>query len=120
MQESQEELAEYVHLYTIALLPNISEGDFERHFLEEVLPNFEVTHRPVGALRLNHSLMKSESEERADRYVWEIRVRFTQRVAVPDEAALERLDKLVRSRIGSFAIPVSLTLLHEIGAAETI
>ena len=119
MPEPEAELAEYVHVFSIAPLPGVADSDLERHLVEEVLPHFEVTHRPIGHVELNHSLMKTTSGERLDRYVWEIRLRFIQRVKAPDDAALDRMDELVRAGVESFGIAVSMTALEEIHRTTT-
>ena len=112
-------LAEYVHVYAIAPLPGVSDTAFEEHILKEVLPSFEVTHRPVGHVELKHTLMRRAGADRGDRYVWRIGLRFIQRVNAPDQAALDRMDDFVRTRLESFGIVVSTTALQEIGAATT-
>ena len=113
------QLAEYVQVYAIAPLPGVTDEDFERHISEEVLPHFEVTHRPIGHVELRHTVMKRAGAERGDRYVWRIGLRFIQRVKAPDQAALDRMDELVRERLQSFGLVVSTTALQEIGTATT-
>jgi hypothetical protein len=116
---TEERPADYVCVYTIALLPNVTEKDFERHVIEEVWPNFSVTHRPTGAVDLRHSLQERRDPGGADRYVWEIRVRFVQRISkVPDEAALKWMDELVRAALESFGLPISLTVFREVAHAQ--
>ena len=52
--------------------------------------------------------------------MWEIRVRFFVRISgVPDEAALTKLDELVRAGLSGMGRPVTVTILHEVGAAQT-
>ena len=36
MATAAEELADYVYMYAIALLPGVAEDEFERHILHEV------------------------------------------------------------------------------------
>ena len=120
MPEAEEERAEYVHVFTIVPLPGVSDEDLERHLIDEVLPNFNVTHRPIGHVELQHSLLKATSDDdRLDRYVWEIRLRFRQRVKAPDQDALDKMDGLVRSGLESFGLAVSMTALQEIQVATT-
>jgi hypothetical protein len=114
-----EQLAEYVHVYAIAPLPGVSDEQFEGHVLGEVLRHFEVTHRPIGHVELEHTLMKRAAVDRGDRYLWRIGLRFVQRVNAPDQAALDRMDELVRERLESFGIVVSTTALQEVGTATT-
>ena len=120
MATAAEQLADYVYVYSIALLPGVAEDEFERHILHEVFPHFNVTHRPIGAVNLAHSLLKRGDGAHAERYVWEIRVRFFVRISgVPDEAALTKLDELVRAALSGIGNPVTVTILHEVGAAQT-
>ena len=117
---TEERPADYVYVYTIALLPNVTGKDFERHVIEEVWPHIEITHRPTGAVDLRHSLQERLDHARADRYVWEIRIRFVQRISnVPDEAALKKMDEAVRAALESFGLPISLTTLREVAEAQT-
>ena len=116
---TEERPADYICVYTIALLPNVTGKDFERHVIEEVWPHIEVTHRPTGAVALRHSLQERRDPGRADRYVWEIRVHFRQRISkVPDEAALTRMDELIRAALDSFGLPISLTVFREVAQAQ--
>ena len=120
MATAAERPADYVYMYAIALLPGVAEDEFERHILHEVLPHFNVTHRPIGAVALTHSLLKRGDDEHAERYVWEIRVRFFVRISgVPDGAALAKMDELVQAGLSGMGRPVTVTILHEVGAAHT-
>jgi hypothetical protein len=120
MSDEEERPADYVHAFTIAPLPGVTDEQLERHIIDDVLPHFEVTHRPIGAVELKHSLLKATGGDRLDRYVWEIRLRFRQRVQAPDQAALDRMDELVRAGLESFGLAVSLTALQELHVADTI
>ena len=113
------ELSEYVHFYAIAPLPGVTDEQFEGHLLGDVLPQFNVTHRPIGHVELKHTLSKHVAAERGDRYVWRIGMRFIQRVKAPDTDARDRMDELVRAGLESFGILVSTTHLQEIGTATT-
>ncbi|MES1243500.1 MAG: hypothetical protein ABUT39_17965 [Acidobacteriota bacterium] len=115
------DLAEHVCEYSIALLPGVKEEAFEAHLLKDVLPHFELTWRPVGAFRLEHRLLKQQAGDRADRYRWQIRFLSEMLVAAAsEESMLAELDKRVRDRLDAFGIPVSRTILRELGAAQTL
>lgn len=122
MATTDVESVEHVCEYSIALLPEVQEEAFETHFLEEVLPHFELTWRPVGAFQLEHRLLKQDhADGRADRYRWQIRFLSEMLVAAAsEESMLAELDKRVRGRLDSFGIPVSRTVLRELGGARTL
>src|SRR5690242_2321341 len=111
--------AQYTCVYTIALLPEIKEEDFEKHILEDDIPQFQLTFRPVGAFQLEHHFLKGRSESRADRYVWEIRILSGELVlSATEESLFAELDSLVRGTLFSFGIPVSRTILQELGVVR--
>ena len=121
MASTEDHVAPYVCAYTIALLPDVKEEDFEKHMLQDVLPQFELTSRPIGLFGLEHHFLKRRSDDRADRYVWQIRLLKVEFVASGTEDAMfAELDRRVRAQLVSFGIPVSRTILQEIGVTETI
>jgi len=110
-----------VCVYTIALLPDVKEEDFEKHVREDVLPQFELTFRPIGTFQLVHYFQKRTSEDRADRYVWQIRIVKSELVlSATEDTMLAELDRRVRERLVSFGIPISRDILREIEVAQTI
>ena len=121
MASTEGHLAQYVCAYTVAILPEVKEEDFEKHMLEDVLPQFELTWRVIGTFQLEHHFLKRRSDDRADRYVWQIRLLSVELVlSATEDAMFAELDKRVRDRLVSFGIPVSRTMLQEIGVVQTI
>jgi hypothetical protein len=108
----------YFCTYTIALLPDVQEEDFEKYVVEDVLPNFQLTWRVIGAFRLEHHLLKRKSDGRADRYAWQIQL-VELLLSATEDAVFAELDKRVRDRLVSFGIPISRTILQEIAAVRT-
>ena len=122
MTQTDEQLAEHVVVYTIALLPDVKDGDFEKHILEGGLPGFQLTRAHWGAFSLEHRFLKRvRSEDHADRYVWQIRLMRVMLVGdTTEDDMFAELDKVVRDRLTSFGIPVSRTILQEMGAAQNM
>ena len=111
----------WVCMYTIALLQDVKEEDFEKHVREDVLPQFELTFRPIRTFQLVHYFQKRTSEDRADRYVWQIRIVKSELVlSATEDTMLAELDRRVRERLVSFGIPISRDILREIEVAQTI
>ena len=121
MTQTDEQLAEHMVKYTIALLPDVKDEDFEKHILEGRLPGFQLTRAHWGAFGLEHRFLKKRSDSRADRYVWQIRLMRVMLVGdtTEDEMFVE-LDKEVRGALTSFGIPISRTILQEMGAAQNM
>lgn len=112
--------AKYVYTYTLALLPGVKEKDFEKQMSQEVMPQFQVLRRSIAGFEMEHRLFRSDAANRADKYVWQIRVLSIAMVSPKNDAyALSEMDKEVREKLSALAIPVSLTVLQEIGASET-
>ena len=120
MEPMNDQLARYVVSYSMAPLPEVKEEDFEKQILEDVLPHFELTWRPIGIFRLEHHLLKRKSDDVANRYVWQIRLlSFDMVLHTTEEAVFAELDKRVRDRIGSLGHVGSHTILQEIGVVHT-
>ena len=121
MTQTDEQLAEYVIVYTITLLPDVKDEDFEpgQTFLENAF--FTLTKAHFGLFDLEHRFLKRvRSEDHADRYMWQIRLFNVQLISsTTEDDMFAELDNEVRRSLTSFGIPVSRTILQEIGAAQT-
>jgi hypothetical protein len=92
--------------------------------LNEILPRLSVSRRNIAELKLQHCLCKDESSQRADHYVWQVRVEHFRLVSQPADVSardviIEAIDEEVREALAPWGIPVSMTILQEIGRAET-
>ena len=122
MAQEDTRLAEWLIEYTVALLPDVKEEDFEpgQRLLRD--RTFELTFRPIGAFSLEHRFLKRvRSKDDADQYVWQIRILEAHlTISATEDHMFDRLDELVRATLAPFGIPVSRTILKEIAAAESI
>src|SRR4051794_67019 len=120
MEAADSSPAPRVCVYTIALLPDVKEEDFEKHIREDVLPHFELTFRPVGIFQLVHYFQKRTSQDRADCYVWQIRIVKSNLVlSATEDSMLAELDSRVREGLVSFGTPISRGILREIEVIQT-
>ncbi len=111
---------QYVYMYTIALLPNVDEAEFETRMVQEVLPTFAVLRRNIEELRLEHRLLKRATNDRRDLYVLEIQVLTVRTVNEGGEHyALAEMDETIRRELANFGIPISLTILRQIGVIQS-
>jgi hypothetical protein len=114
-------LAEYLVEYTIALLPDVKEEDFNprQHFFR----HFELTQAHFAAFSLEHRFLKRvRSKDDPDQYVWQIRIlEISMRTSLATEDAIfERLHESVGGALAPFGIPVSRAILKEIAVAESL
>lgn len=115
---------QYICAYTIALLPGIEEAAFENAMINEIMPRLPVSRRSIAGLRLEHCLCKDESNQRTDHYVWQVRVNDFHVVSHPPglserDMIFKVIDEEVRKALAPWGIPVSTSILKEIGRAET-
>ena len=120
MAQNDTRLAEYLVEYTIALLPDVKEEDFNprQHFFR----HFELTQAHFAGFSLEHRFLKRvRSKDDPDQYVWQIRILEAHlTISATEDHMFDRLDELVRGTLAPFGIPVSRTILKEIAAAESI
>ncbi len=109
-------LAEYVYVYSIALLPDVKEEEFEARMVTKILPEFHITRRNIAEFRMEHRLLKSDAGSRADQYLWQIRVLSVHAFGAESDA-LTYMDEQVRATLLAFGLPISLTILREIGVS---
>lgn len=120
MAQQDEQLADYVVEYTIALLPDVKDEDFKpRRVLKDA--GFALTQAHFGSFDLQHRFLKRiRSEDDPEHYVWQIRI-FNGMLTVnaTEDGVLERLHDEVTRTLAPVGIPVSRTVLKEINATET-
>jgi hypothetical protein len=114
----------YTCVSTIALLPSIDEAAFENAMINEIMRRLPVSWRNIAELKLQHCLFKDEGSQRADHYVWQVRVGHFRLVSQPAnlsarDVIIRAIDEEVREALAPWGIPVSMTVLQEIGRAET-
>lgn len=121
MAQTDTQSAEYVVEYTIALLPDVKAEDFEpgQALLEDV--QFSLTQAHFGMFDLEHRFLRRvRSKDNPDQYVWQIRMfDVSLLMNVTEEDMFERLHEEVSRTLTSLGIPVSRTILKEIGTAQT-
>jgi hypothetical protein len=110
---------QYICAYTIARLPGVDEAAFESA-VAEVIDKLFVSRRNIAVLDLGHEFLKDESSQRADRYTWLVRVGRFELVSEPRKVSeldviIRAIDEDVRRGLEPWGIPVSMTLLRELG-----
>ncbi len=108
-------MANLIGINRIALLPGVTEEDFEQFMTEEVFPEARAFSR--GVRSHTHYLLKDYRGNRADKYLWLIVLEhFGTEHSVPDAIpeVFEEIYSEVREKLQPFGIRTSFSMSSEL------
>jgi hypothetical protein len=111
-------MANLIGINRIALLPDVTEEDFEQFMTEEVFPAARALSRGVRSDA--HYLLKDYRGDRADKYLWlMVLEHFGAEDRVPDAIPeiFEEIYSEVREKLQRFGIRTSFSMFTELSKA---